>query len=214
MAGMTLHWEAVPGDVVGAYRVVSVALSGSDFYLAGGTALALQLGHRISVDLDLFSPSLLAVEPLASTLELQLPDVRVDLTAPRTLYLDLQGVQVSLLGYDYPLLEPAKVIDPGLLPLAGVDDIGAMKLAAIASRGSRKDFIDLWWVVRSGRPLRDLLALYSRKFRSRDIGHVVRSLTYFDDAEREPPLRLLADTPWQRVTRDLIDWVEELLSAP
>ncbi len=124
----------------------------------------------------------------------------------------VQGVQVSLLGYDYPLLEPALVVEPGVAPVAGIADIAAMKLAAVASRGSRKDFVDIWFVFRTGRPLAALLDLYGRKFGGRDVGHLVRSLTYFDDAEEEPPLRLLLQAPWEDVKRDLVAWVEGLLT--
>lgn len=86
-----------------------------------------------------------------------------------------------------------------------------MKLAAITSRGSRKDFVDLWLLISRHRPLPDCLEFFRRKFATRDIGHVVRSLIYFDDADDEPPLRLLIDIDWQSVKRDLVAWVEELL---
>jgi hypothetical protein len=135
------------------------------------------------------------------------------MTAPRTLYLEVGGVQVSLLGYRYPLLETA--VDPGegLLPLAHRDDIAAMKLAAITSRGSRKDFIDLWLLVTRHRPLSEFLELFGCKFEARDVGHVVRSLTYFDDAEAEPSPRMLMEIPWQQVKADFLQWVSELLTG-
>jgi hypothetical protein len=86
-----------------------------------------------------------------------------------------------------------------------------MKLAAIASRRSRKDFIDLWLLVTRHWPLSDCLEFYRKKFEARDIGHIVRSLTYFDDADEEPPLRLLIDVDWEEVKRDLTGRVRELL---
>ena len=86
-----------------------------------------------------------------------------------------------------------------------------MKLAAIASRGNRKDFIDLWLLTDRYWPLSDCLDLYRKKFGERDIGHVVRSLTYFDDADNEPPLRLLIDADWEEIKRDLVGAVTELL---
>ena len=86
-----------------------------------------------------------------------------------------------------------------------------MKLAAIASRGSRKDFVDLWLLTSRYWPIADCLELYRRKFAARDIGHVVRSLTYFDDADEEPPLRLLIDADWQEIKRGLMSGVKELL---
>ena len=129
-----------------------------------------------------------------------------------TLYLQVQGTTVSLFGYSYPLVAPLLRPDTSLLPLASREDIVAMKLAAIASRGSRKDFIDLWLLATRYWPLPDCLELYRRKFAARDIGHVVRSLTYFDDADEEPPLRLLIDVDWEEIKRDLVSGVRELLS--
>jgi len=74
-------------------------------------------------------------------------------------------------------------------------------VVANTSRGSRKDFIDLWLLITRYWSLSDCLALFQQKFTTRDIGHVVRSLNYFDDADGEPPLRMLADIEWASVKR-------------
>ncbi len=214
MERLTLQWSAVPPEVAAAFRSVSSALADSDFYLAGGTALALRIGHRLSVDLDLFSPTLDAVEPLLTTLRASLPGLVITSTAPRTLEGALDGVEVSFFGYAFPCLRPPQRPAPDLLPLAAVEDIGAMKLAAIASRGSRKDFVDLWFMVKGGLSLAVALDLFTQKYAAVDVGHVVRSLAYFDDAEREPELRLLRPAPWPEVKSDLRAWVEDLLAAP
>ncbi|MFH1176867.1 MAG: nucleotidyl transferase AbiEii/AbiGii toxin family protein [Acidobacteriota bacterium] len=208
---MTLHWEAVPPAVAGAYRSISRALAGSDFFLAGGTALALQAGHRLSADLDLFSPSFDAVEQVLTALRRVEPALAVTLTAPRTLYVELHGVQASFFGTSYPALAPPVSSLPDLLPLAHPDDLAAMKLAAIASRGSRKDFTDLWLLITTRRTLAEYLARYQRKYAAFDLGHVVRSLAYFDDADAEPPLRLLIEAPWERIKSDFSAWVEDLV---
>lgn len=213
MAGLTPHWDAVPREVAATLRRLSPALANTDFYLAGGTALALRIGHRLSVDLDLFSPTLNAVEPLLESVRAALPGFVVTSTAPRTLEGTLDGVEVSFFGYTYRCVRPPQRPAADLLPLASVEDIAAMKLAAIASRGSRKDFVDLWFMVNGGLPLAATLDLFTRKYAAIDVGHVVRSLTYFDDAEREPELRLLRPAPWPEVKNDLRAWVEELLRA-
>lgn len=208
-----LHWEAVPAPVSALLRGLSGVLEPMELYLAGGTALALQLGHRISQDLDLFSPSFADPEALFAALRGRYPSAVATLVEERTLYADVDGWIVSCFGYDYPLLEPLVRVEPAIVPLAHLDDIAAMKLAAIASRGSRKDFIDLWTLVTRGRPLSWHLDRYRVKFAGHDTGHVVRSLTYFDDAEGEPPLQLLADIDWPTVKSDLIRWTRELLGA-
>lgn len=210
---MNLHWTTTPDGMADVLRAVSRTLVESDFYLAGGTALALLEGHRISVDLDLFSASFEDPDDLLSIMEKEHPEAVTTLVAPRTLYLDFGGTSVSFMGYDYPLIAPRITMDPQLVPFASREDIAAMKLAAIASRGSRKDFVDLWWLVTRNWPLGDCLEFFGKKFSSRDIGHVVRALTFFDDAEDEPPLRLLAEIDWEIVKRDLSGWVSDLMEG-
>jgi predicted nucleotidyltransferase component of viral defense system len=208
---MNLHWEAAPDGMQDVLRSISTALSETDFYLAGGTALALLEGHRVSADLDLFSPSFDDPEAAHMTIKEAHPEAVVTSISPRTLYLHIQGTTVSLFGYSYPLIASLLQPDESLLPLASREDVVAMKLAAIASRGSKKDFIDLWLLVTRYWPLPECLELYRKKFEARDIGHVVRSLTYFDDADEEPPLRLLIDIDWEEIKRDLVSRVRELL---
>lgn len=131
-------------------------------------------------------------------------------TAPETLYVSTRGIRVSFIGSSYGLLGPP--LHPGgtRVPLASLDDIAAMKLAAVASRGSRKDFVDLWVLVTRQRSLEEYLALYEKKYRA-DTGHLLRSLIFFDDAEHEPPLRLLADISWSQVKADMESWVDAIL---
>jgi len=210
---MSLNWEAAPEGMQNVLRSISTALSGTDFYLAGGTALALLEGHRVSVDLDLFSPSFDDPEAVLVTLEAAHLEAMTTSISPKTLYLQVQETTVSLFGYSYPLVASLLRPDNSLLPLASREDIVAMKLAAIASRGSRKDFIDLWLLVTRYWPLSDCLELYRKKFAARDIGHVVRSLTYFDDADEEPPLRLLIDLDWEEIKLDLVGSVKEHLTT-
>ena len=213
MARMTLHWQAAPAGMADLLRTLSSTLATTDFYLAGGTALALLEGHRISVDLDFFSPSFDRPDNVLAILEREHPTARTTLVAPRTLYLEIGGIVVSFFGYGYPIVAAHLEPDPELLAFASREDIAAMKLAAIASRGSRKDFVDLWWLLKRYWPLAEGLEFFQAKFATRDIGHVVRSLVYFDDADSEPPLRLLADIDWKTVKRDLRTWVAPLVDT-
>jgi hypothetical protein len=210
---MTLHWEAAPHGMADLLRSLSAVLAESDFYLAGGTALALLEGHRISVDLDLFSPSFENPEELLPIIERAHPSARTTLIAPRTLYVRVDGTVVSFFGYRYPRVAPDLRPEPGLLPFASRQDIAAMKLAAIASRGSRKDFVDAWLLVSRYWPLEECLDFFRTKFATRDVGHVVRSLVYFDDADGEPPLRLLAEVDWETVKEDLRAGVSALMES-
>ena len=212
VALMSLHWEAAPEGMRNVLISISTTLSETDFYLAGGTALALLEGHRVSVDLDLFSQSFDDPEAVQLTLQKAHPEALTTSISPRTLYMQVQGTTVSFLGYSYPLVAPLLRPDSSLLPLASREDMVAMKLAAIASRGNRKDFIDLWLLASRYWSFSDCLEFFRKKFMARDIGHVVRSLTYFDDADEEPPLRLLIDVDWEEIKRYLVGGVRELLN--
>lgn len=180
------------------------------FYLAGGTALALQVGHRLSVDFDWFAPTIGDPEDLLRKIRQSDGEFRVLSTGTETLHLLMQGVQVSFLGYDYPLLQPLVFWQEANCYLAGMQDIACMKLAAITGRGARKDFIDLHRIARDYYDLQTCLSLFQQKYQLHDIGHVVRSLTYFEDAEAEPDIEVRDHTSWHTVKSDLLRWVRGL----
>ena len=212
MEGLTVYWEAAAPGVRSVYEALSRILQGTEFYLAGGTALALLEGHRISMDLDFLAPAIGPPDELAERIAAQGLAITVTATARETLYLETGGVQVSFIGSPIPLLGPPRAIASALLPLASEEDIAAMKLAAVSARGSRKDFIDLWVLVTRHKPLAEYLDAFRRKYKTHDVGHVVKSLVYFDDADAEPPLRLLAPVDWARVKEDFRGWVGGLFA--
>lgn len=188
------------------------ALAKSDFYLAGGTAAALQLGHRSSMDFDWFIGKLGDPEILFHTLTSCNITFEIQSVSPETVYLTINTIEASFMGYDYPLIQQ-KVFWPEYgIHLAGLDDIACMKLSAIALRGSRKDFVDLHYLITHIRPLEDCLQLYMKKYKNRDIGHVVRSLVYFADAEGEPALKMIKPVVWQDLKSDFEQWVKDLTS--
>lgn len=212
MEGLKVHWEAAAPGVRPVYEALSETLRGTSFYLAGGTALALLEGHRVSVDLDFFAPTIGQPDDLANQIAARGLDVTVTSTAHETLYVQAGGVQVSFIGSPIPLLASPRELAPDLLPLASEDDIAAMKLAAVSARGSRKDFIDLWVLITRHRPLEEYLGAFKGKYKTHDVGHVVRSLVYFDDADAEPPLRLLINLDWDQVKDDFRRWVGGLFT--
>lgn len=186
------------------------ALADTGYYLAGGTALALQLGHRTSVDFDWFIETLGEPETLFTRLRKYQIDFTVRSIDIETVYVNMQGVQVSFIGYAYPLLQPVLVWSEISLRMASLDDIACMKLSAIASRGARKDFLDLHFLITHFRSLSDYLRLYRQKYQQRDLGHVLRSLVYFADAEREPEIPLHPPVVWETLTTDFQRWVVQL----
>ena len=181
------------------------------FYLGGGTAVALHLGHRRSLDFDWFRPTKIE-DPLVLAQQARDGGLAIDRlqVAPGTMHAVIAGVPVSFFEYPYPLISPLTSLNEPFLQIASLDDLGCMKLAAVAQRGSRKDFIDLFAIALQHRPLEDLVHLYQRKYSTSDVAHILAGLAYFDDADDEPSPIMLWDVPWQDIRRQLAQWVKRL----
>jgi hypothetical protein len=186
-------------------------LTERQFYLAGGTALALHLGHRRSVDLGWFTPAQLA-EPLRLAQELRDAGIPLvtDAVERGTLHGTVSGVRVTFLEYRYGLLAPLVPWPEYACQVAAVDDLACMKLAATAQRGSKKDFVDIYALGLRHCALPEMLRLYQQKYAVRDIGHVLYALVYFDDANRERMPEMLWDKDWQSIKKTIQEWVKEL----
>lgn len=181
-----------------------------NFYLAGGTALALQLGHRKSVDLDLFSKKNFSTEELKTVLS-RIGRLKVYSEERRTLNANLNGVKVSFLGYKYKMLFP--LIKYGKnLKLASVQDIACMKIDAISGRGSKKDFIDLYFLLKK-YSLKEMLSFFAKKYKEIEYSqlHILKSLIYFQDAEQDPMPLMLKSADWDEVKKELRKNVKELI---
>lgn len=169
------------------------------FYMAGGTALALHLGHRRSRDFDFFRAKEFLPQDLLAVLG-RAGDVQVLQATTGTLTVMLRGVPTSFFHYDYPLLRPL-VESPWGIRLADPEDIAAMKLAALAGRGSRKDFVDLYVYARQVTPLERVFASFREKYRTVTVDpyHLLRSLTFFDDAEAEAMPEMVVPLEWPEI---------------
>ncbi len=173
-------------------------------YLAGGVAVAIRLHHRASLDLDLFVRHDFDADRLAERLAPAIPSLRVVGRAPGTLHAEVAGVPVSILSLRVPMLEPTSAVADLPVQVASLEDLACMKVAAIAGRGAAKDFWDLDQLldrgVADGRLAR-LLELFRQKYGSEDVGHVVRSLAYFGDADGAPLPRGLTVERWEAIKR-------------
>jgi hypothetical protein len=177
-------------------------------YVGGGVAVALRLAHRRSRDLDLFVPS---SDPVAISSALERPGIRILTRAEGTLHLEISGIPASILRYQYPLLHPPERLTGVAIPVASFDDLICMKLSAIAGRGARRDFWDLHAMLSARRqPLREAIEAYGRKYAAEDVGHVVRSLVYFADAEAEPLPVGLTQEDWENIKAELRAWIRQL----
>jgi len=177
------------------------------FYLSGGTALSLQLGHRESEDLDFFSEH--PFEPRLVQAELEKFDKVQDLElAENTLNGYIQDVKLQFLGYPYPLLE--ELIDYKGIKLSSILDIACTKLQTIGMRGSKKDFVDMY-VILQRFTLTELFGKLETKYRDSEfnVPHILKSLVYFNDAEDQVMPRLHTTIEWDEVKKRMTQVVRE-----
>lgn len=201
---VTFHGEVLGERQRQVLQALCPSVSRRGFYLGGGTAVALHLGHRRSVDFDWFLDDDLG-DPMALAGELRNEEIplRMQSVGRGTLHALVSEVRVSFLEYRYPLLEPPVAWEERGCDVASLDDLACMKLAAVAQRGTRKDFVDIHALLRRHRPLPELLDLYRRKYDAEDVGHLLFGLSYFDDAEAEVMPTMLEDVAWDEVK----EWV-------
>lgn len=164
------------------------------FYLSGGTGLALQLRHRKSDDLDFFSDRMFNTDAILSLISAD----KVFFTDLGTVHCDVKGLRISFFYYDVPLIQP--VISWHGIKVAHCKDIVAEKIKTISQRGSKKDFIDLYALLKLKCSVKEACDLFKTRFKASDMNfyHVLKSLIFFEDAEQEPsPLMLLTGEDWE-----------------
>ncbi len=173
--------------------------------LVGGTALALQLGHRKSIDIDLFGEIDFKSINKAKTFE-KFREIKTIKASDNINILLIDGVKVDFVNYTYPWLEEQIVTQE--IRIAGLKDIAAMKLAAITGRGSKKDFIDIYFLLKAFS-LKELMAFYNQKYSDGSEYMVLKSLTYFGDAEPDPMPEMLMDINWETAKETIITEAEK-----
>ncbi len=182
-----------------------------NFYLAGGTAVALHLGHRKSIDLDWFTEETIA-DPMILAKELRKHNINFETEqiARGTLHGTINNVKVSFIEFRYPLLRKLFFLNTFKCPLASLEDLATMKISVVAQRGSKKDFVDIYAIGTKGLPLDKMLSYYQKKFHVKDIAHVLYGLVYFDDAEKEKMPKMLWRIDWNTVKRTITEWVKKI----
>lgn len=184
-------------NTIRALKLVSNISIVKKSYLAGGTALALQIGHRISVDLDFFTPHAFDEKTLSGELN-QLPEYREAGTAWRTVWGKVANTKFSLFYYQYPLIKKT-------IPLEGIqilskEDIAAMKIYAMETRGTKRDFVDLYFLTKEFT-LEQMLTFYDQKYGILEdhLYAILRSMNYFADADIDDIPEMLIKTDWEEV---------------
>ena len=200
------HWEALTPETQQAFHLAATLPFLNRYYLAGGTGLALHLGHRLSVDLDFFSAAVDAVGPeerSAMATAFDDPTLSVSHDKDMTFVATWRGVGISFFRLAlYPLAQAPCWLKG--VPVATVAEIGAMKLAAIMSRGTRKDYIDLYFILQRVTigQIFEVAAVKYARVRTFAVS-AVRALAYFADAEAAPMPQMLDRTSWTTMKRFL-----------
>lgn len=182
-----------------------------DFGLAGGTSLALRYGHRESIDLDLFVNHDFDAFQFSEELQARFPDFQLSGVAhpKNTINGMIRSVKIDCIAHKYPLLAPYDNIND--IRLFSAPDVAAMKLNALSGRGLKKDFWDVARLL-DVFSLREMLDFYKEKYSQNDVGHVIRSLAYFEEAEQsEEPILSLDKTKWADVKSKIITAYKKLV---
>lgn len=181
------------------------------FYLAGGTAAALQLGHRISEDLDFFSEKEFLPDNLIESLRSS-GELIIDKKLPDTLLGGFNETKISFFHYPYPMLyEFSSFLS---VDLASLVDIACMKIDTVASRGLKRDFVDLYFIMENRNyKLGQLLTFFQEKYSGvkYNLNHIKKSLIYFDETNGDPdPNILMSNYSWQKIKEFFIAEVKNL----
>ncbi|MCK5823623.1 MAG: nucleotidyl transferase AbiEii/AbiGii toxin family protein [Bacteroidales bacterium] len=206
-----LHYEAIYPETLELLNDFSNQGELEQFFLVGGTAIALHIGHRISVDLDFFTKKDINTDNLKIFLRnnYDLVKTETDINSLNC-FINYKEkiIKVDFISYKYDLLKPIKNIDN--IKLLELDDLIPMKLSAIAGRGSKKDFYDIFFLF-DKYSLSDMLEFFKHKYKTENVFHLIKSLTYFEDADNEPEPILLKKVKWETVKNKIISEEKKII---
>lgn len=202
-----LYATAVEKKLLGILKKLQERELFSDLRLVGGTALALQCGHRISVDIDLFGR--VNIDADVMSMELAAFDkVQVLNSSSNMIFVTIDGVKVDIVNYRPKWIEEAVVIDG--YRMAGLRDIAAMKLSAITNRGRKKDFYDLCELLQH-LSLSEMMDAMTQKYPENSPFLTIKSLSYFADAEEDADPESLRKLSWKEVKSEVLSTIHTYL---
>lgn len=183
----------------------------AEFYLVGGTALALQIGHRTSVDIDLFTHINYSPLDLNDELIEAFGNLYQKTSSNRSmLFSYLNEIKVDFVNNKTPLLYPL-IIEENIR-MADIRDIATLKMNAIYGRGSKKDFIDLY-VLLEKFSVEELVELFHKKFPNVAIGQLLISMYYFGNAEQDAMPKLFISTNWEKIKKTVASKMLDYLKS-
>lgn len=201
-----LQTQAVVPDTLELLRKIMNEKLFENYFLVGGTALALQMGHRDSIDLDLFGNHEINPNLFIEKLE-EFGEVVVSQSTKNILITKINGIKVDFVKYKYSLL--TNPIIENSIRMLSKTDIAAMKIAAITGRGSKKDFIDLYFLLKEFS-LREIMDFYNQKYYDGSEFMALKSLGYFEDADTQPQPQMFQDFDWNECKQYILAEVKKL----
>jgi len=181
----------------------------SQFNLVGGTALSLQIGHRKSIDLDLFTQSDFEADAVLNHLREAGYEPQITHFQKQTLIGEIQGIKVDFIRFRYPFANDVLVVDG--IRMANIKDIACMKIDAIMGRGRKKDFFDLYFLLQR-YSLTDMMGWYGQMFKHSTLFHVYKSLTWFEDADLDGAIDVMdKKVNWEKVKKMIVKAVEKAI---
>lgn len=210
---LDFHFDVLPKPTKKALDFLSGQewVGGFGWYLAGGSALALQTGHRTSVDLDFFTTEAV-FEPTEVTGHFK-DNKNWDITSdrPSTIYGKLFNAKISFIAYPF-FVPKQEFLSYGAVRILQPRDIAVMKVIAVSQRGRKRDFFDLYWCAHHIEPLEKIMECLRVQYPSvaHDYHHILKSLAYFEDAESDPPLMLHFDADWEQVKKFFTEEVKRM----
>ncbi|RYU94157.1 nucleotidyl transferase AbiEii/AbiGii toxin family protein [Emticicia agri] len=203
-----LQTQSVYPETLGVLKELMKEPSLNEFYLVGGTAFALQIGHRISVDIDLFTNTPFDSIILSAELK-EKYDFKENLNRGYFLQGQIKDIKVDILKYPYkPLNDLIEIEGIRMIVLA---DIASMKMAAITNRGRKRDFIDLYFLLKH-YSLKQIIEWYQQKYDA-EIFMLLQSLVYFEDADNDIDLNMIVPTSWEDVKKAIKSEVQSYLKS-
>lgn len=201
------HYKTLPLNTKKALDFLSTKkwIKNSEWYLAGGTALALQAGNRKSFDLDFFTTKKDFDEKKLITHFIDNNNWSTDIEEKNTIYGQLFKAKVSFIAYPF-FIPKQKFLWHGSVRILDQIDIATMKITAISQRGRKRDFFDLYWCAKNLEPLENIIKRLPEQYPmiAHDYHHILKSMVYFEDAESDPEPEIYFDANWKKIKKYFI----------
>lgn len=201
-----LHYNTITAETLELLKKLQAVPAFSELRLVGGTSLALQIGHRNSIDIDLFGK--LSIDEIALNEALSNIGKLIQLKKSKNINIySLNNIKLDIVNYPYQWID--RPVKTDTLLLAGLKDITAMKLAAITSRGTKKDFIDIFFLLNI-YSLPEMLEFYEKKYHDGSVFLVLKSLTYFEDADQDETPKMYVAYDWEKTKTKIIKEISKI----